>query len=150
MQSEQELARQKKPAIADRAAGNKEEDRDRKTESGGGVSPTSARKMESVPAAGNVQSAVSKDTSATSTFGRVGKRRKNEEEVRTVVGHRFRKQGKVWVDFAYDSSRPIVNLSRGSEQYRALVADEPGIRTIAEQLDGEVIIDWKGRVYRIR
>lgn len=77
---------------------------------------------------------------------------KNEteaSEVRTVSGHRFQKRGQVWVDSLY-SSQSIINVSRGSEQYRALVADEPGIRSIAEQLDGEFIVVWKGRAYRIR
>jgi hypothetical protein len=41
-------------------------------------------------------------------------------------------------------------MARGSEQFRALVADEPEIKKIAEQLDGEVIVVWKGRAYRIR
>jgi hypothetical protein len=43
-----------------------------------------------------------------------------------------------------------VNLTRGSEQYRALVADEPAIKNIADQLDGEIVVVWKGRAYRIR
>jgi len=69
---------------------------------------------------------------------------------RTVAGRRFRKQGGVWVDTAYDSSKDAVTLSRDSEQYRALVADEPAIKTIAEQLEGEIIVVWKGHTYRIR
>jgi hypothetical protein len=69
---------------------------------------------------------------------------------RTVAGRRFRKQGGVWIDTAYDSSKDAVTLSRGSEQYRALVADEPAIKTIADQLDGEIIVVWKGHTYRIR
>jgi len=69
---------------------------------------------------------------------------------RTVAGRRFRKQGGVWVDTAYDSSKDAVTLSRGSEQYRALVADEPAIKTIADQLEGEIIVVWKGHTYRIR
>lgn len=72
-----------------------------------------------------------------------------EEETRNIAGHRFRKQGNSWVDVDYSSGRSTVNISRGSEQYRALVADEPGIRTIAEELDGEVIVVWKSRAYRI-
>jgi len=76
---------------------------------------------------------------------------KNEAaETRTVAGRHFRKEKNVWIDTAYDSSRATVNLTRGSEQYRALVADEPAIRTFAEQLDGEIIVVWKGRAYRIR
>ena len=69
---------------------------------------------------------------------------------RTVAGRRFRKQGGVWIDTAYDSSKDAVTLSRGSEQYRALVADEPAIKTIADQLEGEIIVVWKGHTYRIR
>ena len=69
---------------------------------------------------------------------------------RTVAGRRFRKQGGVWIDTAHDSSKDAVTLTRGSEQYRALVADEPAIKTIADQLDGEIIVVWKGHTYRIR
>jgi hypothetical protein len=43
-----------------------------------------------------------------------------------------------------------VDLTRGSEQYRSLVGDEPEIKKIAEQLDGQIIVVWKGRVYKIR
>ena len=76
---------------------------------------------------------------------------KNEAAAtRSVAGRHFRKEKGVWIDTAYDSSRATVNLTRGSEQYRALVADEPTIKTIAEQLDGEIIVIWKGRAYRIR
>ncbi len=72
------------------------------------------------------------------------------EDVRTVAGRRFRRQGQTWVDTAYDPSRSAIAVVRGSEQYRALIADEPGIRTFAEQLQGEVVLVWKGRTYRIR
>ncbi|MEP6922358.1 MAG: zf-HC2 domain-containing protein [bacterium] len=79
------------------------------------------------------------------------KRSDEDKETPTVdiAGHRFRKQENAWVDTGYDS-RATINVTRGSEQYRALVADEPGIRTIADQLHGEVILVWKGRAYRIR
>src|SRR5215208_3187515 len=75
---------------------------------------------------------------------------KKDVETRSVAGHRFRRESGVWIDTAYDSSRSTVSLTRGSEYYRGLVADEPAIRTIAEQLEGEIIVVWKGRAYRIR
>ena len=75
---------------------------------------------------------------------------KDNAETRTVSGRRFRKERGIWTDTAYDSSTPTVNMARGSEQFRGLVADEPEIKKIAEQLDGEVIVVWKGRAYRIR
>jgi hypothetical protein len=86
---------------------------------------------------------------------RIMSRRRSEEskddaETRSVAGRQFRKERGIWTDTAYDSSTRTVNMARGSEQFRALVADEPAIGTIAEQLDGEVIVVWKGRAYRIR
>src|SRR5215212_1225182 len=75
---------------------------------------------------------------------------KKDAETRSVAGRRFRRERGVWIDTAYDSSRSTISLTRGSEYYRGLVADEPAIRTIAEQLEGEIIVLWKGRAYRIR
>lgn len=79
-----------------------------------------------------------------------GQAEKDDAETRTVSGRRFRKERGIWTDTAYDSSTRTVDMARGSEQFRALVADEPEIKKIAEQLDGEVIVVWKGRAYRIR
>jgi outer membrane biosynthesis protein TonB len=77
------------------------------------------------------------------SFGLVG-------EARTVAGRRFRNQSGVWIDTAYDASKEVVTVRRGSEQYRGLVADEPALKTIADTLDGEIIVVWKGHTYRIR
>ncbi|HEY6660990.1 MAG TPA: zf-HC2 domain-containing protein [Pyrinomonadaceae bacterium] len=82
--------------------------------------------------------------------GAADEKDKNDADTRSVAGRRFRRERGVWTDTAYDSSRSTTNLTRGSEQYRALIADEPAIKTIAEQLDGEIIVVWKGRAYRIR
>jgi outer membrane biosynthesis protein TonB len=71
-------------------------------------------------------------------------------ETKTVAGRHFRKRGKVWIDTAYDSSRTVLTFTRGSEGYRSLVADEPAIKTIADELDGDIIVVWKGRTYRIQ
>ena len=71
-------------------------------------------------------------------------------ETRSVAGRRFRKSAGVWIDTAFDASKSITTVARGSEQFQALVADEPSIRQIAEQLDGEIVVVWKGRTYRIR
>lgn len=82
--------------------------------------------------------------------GRRDEDAKDNAETRSVAGRKFRKDDGIWTDTAYDSSTRTVNMARGSEQFRALVADEPAIGTIAEQLDGVVIVVWKGRAYRIR
>jgi hypothetical protein len=72
------------------------------------------------------------------------------EETRKISGRLFHRQGNAWIDAAYASGRATVNVRRGSEQFRALIADEPGLRSIAEQLGGEVIVVWKGTAYRLR
>ena len=41
-------------------------------------------------------------------------------------------------------------VRRGTEAYRALVADIPDIGRVAEQLGGEVIVVVGGRAYTIR
>jgi hypothetical protein len=73
-----------------------------------------------------------------------------EAETRTISGRKFRRQGSAWIDVAYNSSISTTNIKRDSEQFRALVADEPGIGNIAQQLSGEVVVVWKGRAYRLR
>jgi len=73
-----------------------------------------------------------------------------EADSQTVSGRKFRRSGNAWIDKAYSSSRSVTNISRGSEQFRALMADEPGLRAIVQQLSGEVIVVWKSRAYRIR
>jgi hypothetical protein len=79
----------------------------------------------------------------------VANKKTSEPEVRTVMGRHFTRDGGAWIDTSYES-QPTIKVTRGSDQYRALIADEPGIRTIAENLDGVVIVVWKGRVYRIQ
>jgi hypothetical protein len=71
------------------------------------------------------------------------------EEKRSVGGRQFVRRGGAWTDTAY-RGQATTNVRRGSDQYRALIADEPGLRAIADQLGGEVIIVWNGRAYRIR
>ena len=71
-------------------------------------------------------------------------------EVRVVAGRQFRRDGSAWVDTDYIEGRAAVLVRRGSEQYRALVADEPAIKQIAEELNGTVIVLWKGRVYKLQ
>lgn len=74
----------------------------------------------------------------------------NAVETRKVSGRLFHRERSAWVDSDYASGRATVNVKRGSEQFRALIADEPALRSIAEQLGGEVIVVWKGTAYRIR
>jgi hypothetical protein len=71
-------------------------------------------------------------------------------ETREAAGHRFRREGSAWVDVKYKSSMPSTGVRRGSEAFRALVADVPLIGRVAEQIGGEVVVVVSGRAYRIR
>ncbi|HET6980339.1 MAG TPA: zf-HC2 domain-containing protein [Pyrinomonadaceae bacterium] len=75
---------------------------------------------------------------------------KDSSDTRSIAGHYFRKQRGIWTDTTYDGSKETMIVTRNSEGYRALIADEPAIKTIADQLDGQIIVVWKGRIYRIR
>jgi hypothetical protein len=66
---------------------------------------------------------------------------------RSVGGHKFRRQGNSWVDQKFKSSMPLRNISRGSEDFAAL---DGGLRSIAQQIGGEVIIVWKGKAFLIK
>jgi hypothetical protein len=74
----------------------------------------------------------------------------SSNETRTVAGRKFRRQGGAWIDTSYNAGQPFTTVRRNSEQFRALVADEPELRRIAGALGGEVTVVWKGRAYRIR
>jgi hypothetical protein len=71
-------------------------------------------------------------------------------ETRNVGGRKFRRQGAAWVDTAYRAGQSQTIVRRNSEQFRALVADEPELRRIAAALGGDVTVVWKGRAYRFR
>ncbi len=77
-------------------------------------------------------------------------RTETDAATRTVAGRQFRRQDGAWIDTAYRSGAAATNIRRGSEGFRALIADEPAIGQIARQLGGEVIVVWRGRAYRIR
>jgi len=70
--------------------------------------------------------------------------------VRSVAGHRFRREGGAWVDLRYDEGIRTISVRRGTEQFRALAADIPELERIANQIAGEVIVVIRDRAYRIR
>jgi hypothetical protein len=120
-------------------AGNRKEERDR---SGGATSTPATRRARST----DEKRAKTEDDRAAA----------DEDEVvrvgntRSVAGHKFRREGGAWVDVNYKPSMSSTGVRRGTDQYRALVADLPELGRIADQLGGEVVVVIKGRAYRIR
>ena len=78
-----------------------------------------------------------------------GTRSSSEEapETRSVGGRKFKRQGNAWVDSKLKSSMSIRTVGRGSEEFDKL---DSGLRSIAKQLGGEIVVVWKGKAYRIR
>jgi len=74
----------------------------------------------------------------------------SNDQQRIVAGRKFRREDGKWIDVTYKSSMAATTVARDSEQFRALVADEPEIEAISKQLSGEVIVVWKGRAYHIK
>ena len=68
-------------------------------------------------------------------------------ETRSVGGRKFKRQGNAWVDAKFKSSMTVKSISRGSSEFDAL---DSGLRSIAQQLGGEVIVVWKNKAYLIK
>lgn len=67
-------------------------------------------------------------------------------ETRSVGGKTFNNVGGIWFDSAYNKQKTI-NVRRGSDDYRKLDA---GLRSIADELGGTVVVLWSGKAYRIQ
>jgi len=68
-------------------------------------------------------------------------------ETRSVGGRKFRKQGASWIDLKFKTSMSLHTITRGSDEFSSL---DSGLRSIASQLSGEIIVVWKNKAYRIR
>jgi hypothetical protein len=67
-------------------------------------------------------------------------------ETSSVGGKTFKRAGNAWVDSAY-KGQATINITRGTSEYKKL---DSGLRSIAENLGGTVIIVWKDKAYRIQ
>jgi hypothetical protein len=68
-------------------------------------------------------------------------------ETRSAGGRKFKRQGSLWVDAKFKSSMTLKSISRGSSEFAAL---DSGLRAIAQQIGGEVIVVWKNKAYLIK
>lgn len=108
----------------------------------GGVSAAPSRAQRPAAKRGRSEDNKARDAGEDDEVARV--------DTRSAAGHRFRREGGAWVDVNYKSSMSMTGVRRGTDAYRALVADIPELGRIAEQIGGEVIAVVKGRAYRIR
>ncbi len=120
--------------------GNVQRAADEKVASGRDIDTLSSR-------ARNAKESRAQPPATQSTGG--GKRDAAEEapETRSAGGRKFRRQGSAWVDSKFKSSMVLKSISRGSSEFDAL---DSGLRSIAQQLGGEVIVVWKNKAYVIK
>jgi hypothetical protein len=65
---------------------------------------------------------------------------------RQISGKTFNRTDGAWYDSAY-RNQPTTNVRRGTNDYQKL---DSGLRSIANQLDGVVVVVWKTKAYRIQ
>jgi hypothetical protein len=119
------------------AAGVRKEDRDRSSGTANAPAARRERSAEDKRAKSEEEGAASDDEVA------------RNSETRSIAGHRFRREGGAWIDANYKPSMSSTGVRRGTDSYRALVADIPELARVAEQLGGEVVVVVHGRAYRI-
>ena len=71
--------------------------------------------------------------------------RSNAGETRSVGGKSFNNVGGIWFDSALGKQKQKT-VRRGTNDYSKLDA---GLRSIADQLGGTVVVLWGGKAYRI-
>ncbi len=115
------------------------------------------RQEEQMPSAGNMPSTQAGPSRNTQRDNRSSERELAKKSAipaygraaspsKTVSGKNFSKRDNVWYDSAY-SGQATTNVRRNTEDYRKL---DSGLRTIAESLDGTVVVVWKSKAYRIQ
>ncbi|HEX8286633.1 MAG TPA: zf-HC2 domain-containing protein [Pyrinomonadaceae bacterium] len=70
----------------------------------------------------------------------------SNEANKQIGGKTFNRRDGVWYDSAY-SGQSTINVSRGSEEYKK---SDSGLRSIADNLGGTVVVIWKNKAYRIQ
>jgi len=71
---------------------------------------------------------------------------KSGSSTTNVGGKTFKRTNDVWYDSAY-RGQATVNIARGTDQYKKL---DSGLRGIAENFGGTVVVVWKSKAYRIQ
>ena len=71
---------------------------------------------------------------------------KKDSAEKIVGGKTFKRADGVWYDTAYNQQK-TVNVRRNSDDYKKL---DSGLRSIADNLGGTVVIVWKNKAYRIQ
>ena len=96
----------------------------------------------------NDQPSASENKMMSDALNAKGKKRSRTENPETtgVGGKTFSRTNNAWYDSAY-KGQPTINITRGTTEYKKL---DSGLRAIAENLGGTVVVVWKEKAYRIQ
>jgi hypothetical protein len=83
---------------------------------------------------------------ADATLAKNAKKKAEPASTRSVGGRTFVRRGNAWVDTACNGCS-TTTIKRGSDEYKRADA---GLRSIADQLGGEVVVIWQGKAYRVQ
>lgn len=109
-------------------------------------SPTNNRQVSELPVNNRQNSELLSSPPANSESKKMKTSDAGENEKTIVSGKTFNRRNNVWYDASYNQQSTI-NITRGTEKYEKL---DKGLRTIAENLGGTVVIVWKEKAYRIQ
>jgi hypothetical protein len=102
-----------------------------------------------MPDSRNVQRAPSAALRAENKSKKLEESRNDEADksnsAASVGGKTFKRADNVWYDSAY-RGQSTTNVTRGTNEYKKL---DSGLRVIAENLGGTIVIVWKQKAYRI-
>ena len=77
---------------------------------------------------------------------RAADRDEDSSAPRTVGGKTFERKQSVWYDTTFQG-RPTINVRRGTDEFRRLDA---GLKAIANNLPGTIVVVWGAKAYRIQ
>lgn len=115
---------------------------------------TDAEKAEALQEEARSDSSASSARNTPSTTGNVSdspktkalRKQSSGAENRQIGGKTFTRREDVWYDASYNG-QATTNVSRGSGDYQKL---DTGLRSIAGNLSGTIVVVWKNKAYRIQ
>ena len=156
------LAAAPKPMPSPADAAKSEVDRDRKADSGPDMLASKKKEAEDGRRAATGEEKMRQEREAPMSAAKSGPSRSGplntQNQVlnngnlgdmpvtRSAGGKSFNNRQGAWYDTAYHG-QTTTNISRGSEEYKKL---DGGLRSIAQNLGGVVVVVWKGKAYRIQ
>ena len=139
------------PPRDDRRAGDKLSSKDTSPSAGSAVGGNTGYASPKAKSTGPNRERNNNDRNA-AELSRAANKPVEDDEIRAntagkrVAGKSFERKDGVWYDTAFHG-QPTIDIHRGTPQFNLL---DSGLKSIANNLSGVVVVVWKGRSYRIQ